>query len=325
MSAFIKRIFQFRLALPSLLLLIGLFLFFTCALDWFNIATTQPTLFKILEKIGDLILISSIIAFLIDSAEYMGAFKREISEVIYDTKFLKKRSDIEDIWVRVSDVLFQSKFPQISTKLMMAIKNYYKPDDDLKLNYYNDYRITYTVAYDNEDADFIRVESKASFILNVEDEKEFDFPMKFWTCVDESEQETVETIMSAITVNGKTVPELKDPVKSYDNGMVCYSFKLKLKGETEYRIDEIVRQRYNLKEDNYLAFRARWLVNDMRVQIFHPEDMQVLFVNRATADGFKTNIDRLDFKEYEHKGLILKHQGYILILNKRQNPFNNLN
>lgn len=324
MLATIKRIFQFRMALPTLCLFIGVFLFCTCAFDLFGIEETNKVAFKTLEKIGDLILISSVISFLIDSAKYMGIYKRALEEVIYDTKFLKKRNDIEDIWVRVSDVLFQSKFPQISTKLMMAIKNYYKPDDDLKLNYYNDYRITYTVAYDNENADFIRVESKASFILNVEDEKEFDFPMKFWTCVDESEQETVETIMSAITVNSKSVPELKEPLKSYDNGMVCYSFKVKLKGETEYRIEQIVRQKYNLNEDNYLAFRARWLVNDMRVQLFHPEDMQVLFVNRATADGFKTNIDKKDFKEYEHKGLILKHQGYILILNKRTKQEENI-
>lgn len=325
MSAFIKRIFQFRLALPSILLLIGLLLFCTCAFDWFGIEDTRKTLFKILEKIGDLILISSIIAFLIDSAEYMGAFKREIEAVIYDTKFLKKRNDIEDVWVDVSDVLFESKFPQISKKLMMAVKNYYTPDDDLKLNYYNDYRITYTVEYDEENPDYIRVESKTSFQLNVEDTKEFEFPTRYWTCVDESEQDTVETIMSAIAVNGKPGPELKDPQKSYDNGMVCYSFKIKLKGETEYLIEQTIHQKYNLKEDNYLGFLARWLVNDMRVQLFHPPDMQVLFVNRATADGFKTNIVRENFKEYEHKGLILKHQGYILILNKRENDSGNTN
>ena len=89
-----------------------------------------------------------------------------------------------------------------------------------------------------------------------------------------------------------------------------------LYGCTEYRIQQTLNQKYNLKEDNFLGFRARWLVNDMRIQLFHPADMKILFVNRATANGFEVNNDRETFKEYEYKGLILKHQGYIIILNR---------
>lgn len=319
----IQRIFQLRLALPTILLLFGLFLFFACTFDWFGIENSKPILFEVLEKAGNLILISSVIAFLIDSAEYMGAFKRELEEVIYDTKFLKKRNDIEDIWRGVSEVLFESKFPQISSDLMGAVKGYFVPDEDLKLNYYDDYRITYTVTYDSENKDFIHVQSKSSFLLNVEDGKEFEFPMKHWTCVDESEQSTVETVVGLIMVNGEQRTDLGEPVKTYDNGTVCYCFKLKLKGSTEYQIEQTVNKKYNLKEDNFLAFRAKWLVNNMRVQLFHPADMQVLFVNRATAKDFKKNHDTDTFKEYEYKGLILKRQGYIIILNKQNNQQNN--
>ena len=320
----IKQIFQLRLALPTILLLAGAFLFFACTFDWFDLEVPHKTLFKILEKLGDLILISSVISFLIDSAEYMGLFKRELETVIYDTKFLSKRNDIEEIWVGVSKVLFQSKFPQISTNLMMAVKNYYTPDDQLKLNYYDDYRITYTVSYDSENPDNICVVSNTSFMLNVEDCNEFEFPMKYWTCVEESSQSTVETIMKAISINNKKLEDLDEPVKSYDNGMICYNFKIKLKGETKYHIEQTINQTYSLNDDNYLAFRARWLVNDMRIQLFHPDDMQILFINRATANGFKTNHNKDTFKEYEYRGLILKHQGYIIILNKKSQKVNQI-
>ncbi len=271
-----------------------------------------------MEKSGDLILISSIISFLIDSAEYLGIFKRELEEVIYDTKFLKKRNDIEDVWINVSKVLFQSKFPQISTQLMMAVKNYYTPDEQLKLNYYNDYRNIYTIEYDEVNPDFIRVNNKTSYILSVEDEKEFVFPMRYWTCVQESDQNTVETVMSSITVNGKPIDNMDAPEKKFENGMICYHFNIKLKGSTEYHIQQETTQKYSIKEDNYLGFRARWLVNNMRVQIFHPANMKLLFVNRATANGFETNNSTDTFKEYEYRGLILKHQGYIIILNSPQ-------
>lgn len=312
----IKRLFQLRLALPTILLLVGLFLFLSCIFDWFDLEASNKELFKLIEKIGDLILISSIISFLIDSAEYLGIFKRELEDVIYDTKFLKKRNDIESVWVKVSDILFQSKFPKISTQLMMAVKNYYTPDDDLKLNYYDDYRNVYTISYDEQNRDYIHVESRTSFILNVEDSKPFDFPMRYWTCVEEDNQGSVDTIMSSITVNNNRINNIGEPLKSYKDGMICFNFKIKLEGKTEYQIQQTIKSKYNIKEDNYLGFRARWLVKDMRVQIFHPNDMQILFVNRATANGFQRNNSTDTFKEYEYKGLILKHQGYIIILNK---------
>lgn len=71
----IKHLFQFRLALPTILLIIGLFLFLSCIFDWFGIKGSNEWLFHLLEKAGDLILISSVISFLIDSAEYLGIFK----------------------------------------------------------------------------------------------------------------------------------------------------------------------------------------------------------------------------------------------------------
>lgn len=311
----LRNLFQFRLALPTLLLAVGLFLFLSCIFNWFDL-DNQSGGFKLMEKAGDLILISSIISFLIDSAEYLGIFKRELEEVIYDTKFLRKRNDIDTIWVKVSDVLFQSKFPQISSRLMMAVKNYYAPDENLKLNYYNDYRNIYTISYDEEDHDIICVENRTSYILSVEDSNGFTFPMRYWNCVEEDNQESVETLMGSVTVNGEPVNDIGEPVKTYKDGMVCYSFELKLKGSNEYRIQQVIRQKYNLKEDNYLGFRARWLVNNMRIQVFHPADMKLLFVNRATAKGFEVNNDTETFKEYEYKGLILKHQGYIIILNR---------
>ena len=140
--------------------------------------------------------------------------------------------------------------------------------------------------------------------------------MRYWTCVEEENKETVETIMSTITVNGKNVDNIGNPEMTYSDGMVCFNFKLTLEGKTEYRIQQTIKSKYNLKEDNYLGFRARWLVKDMRVQIFHPEDMKILFVNRATANGFQMNNSTDTFKEFEYKGLILKHQGYVIILNK---------
>ena len=61
----IKHLFQFRLALPTILLIVGLFLFLSCIFDWFGLEESHKVWFKLMEKAGDLILISSVISFLI--------------------------------------------------------------------------------------------------------------------------------------------------------------------------------------------------------------------------------------------------------------------
>lgn len=269
-----------------------------------------------MEKCADIILVSSLISFLLDSAEYMGIFKKDLEEIIYDTKHLEKRNDIEDIWVKVSKVFTKLKFPQISTPLMNAVKNFYTANDGLKLSYYSDYRNIYTVTFDEKDANFIRVKNETTFTLKVEDSKKFKFPMRFWNCVEENNQGSVTMNIDNITVNGNSA-KVKDHTKSYDNGMICHTFNIELEGRNEYRITQESNQRYDLRQDNYLGFRARWLVNDMRIQVFHPKNLKLLFVNRATANGFKKNKETEDFCEYEYKGLILKNQGYIIILNKQ--------
>ena len=85
----IKHLFQLRLALPTILLIIGLFLFLSCIFDWFGIKGSNGWLFNLLEKAGDLILISSVISFLIDSAEYLGIFKRELDFGISHVNYCK--------------------------------------------------------------------------------------------------------------------------------------------------------------------------------------------------------------------------------------------
>ena len=314
--SYIKRLFQFRLAVPVILLVIGLPLLCITAFDPWQLETSSPHWFKLMSKCADIILVSSLISFLLDSAEYMGIFKKDLEEIIYETRFLEKRNDIEDIWVKVSQVFTKLKFPQISKPLMKVIKNYYKSSDDLKLSYYNDYRNIYTVTFDEEDENFINVKNEAKFTLKVEDTGKFSFPMRYWTCVEEKSQGAVTMQYQHITVNNKTV-RLKDPKKTYENGMICHTFDIELEGASEYNINQETHQRYDLRQDNYLGFRARWLVNDMRIQIFHPKNLKLLFVNRATANGFTTNKETEEFSEFEYKGLILKNQGYIIIMNKQ--------
>lgn len=309
---FFKDIFRFKQSIPVILLIIGISFFIFFSFDPLGIEQSYNHWYKFLYGLSNVVVMSALVSFLVDSVEFMGVFKRALEDIIYDSKFLKKRKDIEDIWTKVSKELFKSKFPQISDSLMKAVKRYYEPGDGLKLTYYNDYVNTYTLKLDQNDKNILYIENEISFTLNVEDKDDFVFPMTSWTCVSKENQDQATLECNPVIVNGK--PEKAEVSKpTYENGMVRYDHKLKLGGATEYKIKQTINKKCNLKEDNYIGFKARWLVNNMRVQVFFPKELDILFVNRGVMGEYSSK-EKDCFREYEYKGLILKHQGYILTI-----------
>ena len=310
--SYIKDVFKFKQAIPVILLIIGGSLFVVCSFDFFKLEENHQQWYKLLEGLSNVIVTSALVSFLVDSVEFMGVFRRALEDIIYDSKFLHKRKDINEVWVKVSKELFNSKFPQISNSLMQVVRKYYDPGDGLKLTYYNDYVNTYTLTLDKDNKDIIYVENDVSFTLNVEDKEKFMFPMTMWTCVSEADKEKPTLECNNVFVNGHSATaQISTP--KYEDGMLRYDYKLELKGSIEYKIRQKFLKKYNLRDDNYIGYKARWLVNGMRVKVFHPEELGVLFVNRGVMGDFIKE-EREDFKEYEYKGLILKHQCYILTI-----------
>lgn len=309
---YFKDVFKFKQAIPVILLIIGVPLFIICSLGAFGLEYSHKHWFKLLDGLSSVIVMSALVSFLVDSVEFMGVFKRALEDIIYDTKFLKKRKDIDEIWVKVSKELFKSKFPQISNQLMQTVRKYYESDDGLKLSYYDDYVNTYTLTLDENDNNIIHVVQDVSFTLNVEDKEKFSFPMTMWTCASAENKDKATLLCENVTVNGKPAnAELTEP--KYEEGTLRYDYKLQLEGSTEYKIKQKITKQYNLKDDNFIGYKARWLVNGLRVKVFHPKELGILFVNRGVMGEFSKE-EREDFKEYEFKGLILKHQGYVLTI-----------
>lgn len=244
----------------------------------------------------------------------MGYFRKNVEDIIYDSKHLEQRKDIVAIWVRVSEVLFESKFPKIRKRLMETIKKNYLPTNGVVS--YSNYKCTYTIEFDVNDSNYIIVKHEISFTLHAADKKEFTFPLRSSTCCCSEEWKKRLTVNSEdIKVNGNVI---KSKVKCEQlEADIRYSYEIKLKGSNEYFIEQVLNKRYRLDDDNYLGFQAKWLVNGMNIQILYPEGkLDPVFLHRGTSDDFIVK-NRKGFLESNYKGLILRRQGYIVILNKK--------
>lgn len=298
------------------MLLLGGGLFLICLLFPFN--ETYPIVFCVLSKLGDILLISALLSFLTNTAEYLGVFRKALEEIVYDPKFLRNRKDIEDVWENVSKVLFKSRFPQISHNLLVTIKKNYLSDNEV--SYYGDYKNIYDIKYDSEDKRCVIVKNDINFTLHAVDTSDFTFPIKSWICSKDGDKQKTFFNINSIHVNGDLVVPKQISIIHKD-GQLCFHYEITLKGSTEYKIKQSLEKRYSLDCDNYIGFQAKWLVNNLTVQLFHPEDMEVLFINRAASESFNLIKKKENYLEYEYKGLILRKQGYIMILNTNNRKY----
>lgn len=314
MTEFVKKIFNFKSSLPIVLLILGLGLVIVCTFSPFD--TDFPRLYKFLSTLGEIFLVSSLLSFLTSTIEYLGVFRNALIDVIYDSKFLKTRKDLEKIWLTVSKALFKSKFPNINNALLETIKKNYLPSDEVC--YYSDYKNINDIKFDPDNKDYVIVKNDISFTLKVLDKRPFTFPMNNWICIDGDNYKNIEFKFLSVTVNGKPI-EVINMGENIENNQVRFKHEIHLKGCTEYQIKQSIYKRYSLKHDNYIGFKAKWLVHNMTVQLFFPEDMDVLFVERGTSKSYNLVKKRDGYLEYEYKGLILQKQGYIMILNSKRN------
>lgn len=308
----IKKLFGWKSIYPVLLLTLGIILLSLSEFKLWCFSDNYPRINSFLEKIGEIMLVSSLISCLLDSFEFFGIFKKDLQDILFDSKFLKKRKDIQDIWITVSKELFKSKFPSICQPLLNTIKKNYLPENEL--SYYSDYKMIYDIVFTDESKESIKVKNNISFILKTADEKKIKFPLKNWVCTNEFNKDNVIFEYKEIKVNNVRISP-KHIVDEYKDGQILFYYEIELKGRTEYKIEQIIEKTYKLKLDNYIGFKAKWLVNNMDVQVFHPKNMDIIFVERATLDKFNLVNNRADFCEYEYKSLILRNQGYIMILN----------
>lgn len=312
----IKKIFNLKASIPFIMLVIGGALFVIC-ICW-EFGTQYPILYKLLEKLGDILLISSLLSFLTNTAEYLGVFKKALEDIVFDYKFLKNRNDIEDVWKNVSKILFRSKFPQISDALLKTIKNNYISDKEV--SYYSNYRNVYDIKIDENDSDCFLIQNEISFTLKTDSKDEFIFPMNNWLCCKEESVDDANHPFKKVLINNRPAI-ISEVLKEYENEneVIHFSCELKLAGSTEYKIKQLLEKRLFYKQDNFLAFRAKWLVNNMTVQLFYPKDISIHFICRGTSEDFSLVKRREGYLEYEYKGLILRRQGYVVILNKFNN------
>ncbi len=298
---------NFRTGSAWILLILGIGLY-AIGYFWIN---TDNVWKEISIKLGDILVIGVILGYLSNAAQFLGIFKKDLQDIIYGKDFVSQLKDITPLWENITKQMFKNKFPSIHKDFLKVI-NGYLPNNEV--SYYNDYEANTTIDWINKEKGEIEVTDIRSFELIADNDKDFIFPLTTWTTVKDEAQFSQQII--DLTVNGKKY-EIKNSEPVKDDGQIRNTVEIKLSGSTKYEIKYTRKKRYNINDDYYIGFRAKYIVNKLRVCLDYPDGIKAMFICRGTQkdfDDIRSARERRIEKKY--RGLILPRQGYVFVLQK---------
>lgn len=86
----------------------------------------------------------------------------------------------------------------------------------------------------------------------------------------------------------------------------------------KYEIKYTREKTYNIDDDYYVGFRAKYIVNKLRVCLDLPNEIEAIFTCRGTQKDFEdvgNNVNRI---EKRYRGIVLPRQGYIFALKRKK-------
>lgn len=262
-------------------------------------------------KAADVAIIGVVVGYLTGIAQWAGIFKREIQDIMYGKEFLGKRNDIETIWFNVSKQMFKFKFADIHKKMLSALKEILPSEEDI--SYYEDYDADSKIEWVDKEKGIILCTDYFSMYIVTESEKKFDYTLTGWLVEDDEAEykSSIETL--EVSVDGELMKNLKTE-DSKDGNEIKRETKIPLSGKRKYFLQYTRKQKYCIFNDYYIAYKAKYITNGLKVSLELPEDIEALFIERGTVNDFQNVKNSKSHIKKNYKGVIFPKQGYIFAL-----------
>lgn len=292
----------FQSSLPWIVLLVG-FLSFIYG-KFGNSENHQLQI--IFTDIGKIFLTGGIFGVLLKSMQFMGIFKEEIIKVIYEPKYLKNRNDLAELWEKMSTVLFQNKFPNVSEKLLKDVRETYFPIKEI--TYYENSEHQIEIRIIDKINKLIKITETATLDVVCENSK-----IKTSYLFGHSTDDDSKFKLLKFTIDG-CKPENSETKKENIHGVNYEITTTDLKGKERYAVEKTTQREMDLKMDNIVGFDSKKILHKLKIQFHHDEDIDVELIKSGILGSFILKKENTTFKEYQYDGLVYPEQGYNVVI-----------
>lgn len=283
--------------------------------EWFKVNSACQRMdfwANLVINVGDILLVGGVVGFLTSVAQWKGIISQELTNIIYGKELLSKRADLELIWENVTKQLFKNKFRPIHRDILDSI-NHYLPTDN-EISYYDNFSEDITVKWEDKDNGIVITTEIMSFDIIAESESEIDYSVYSRTIVNPALGEPKDCVRHTIFLNDEECTQV-NTTHERKGVFVVMNTSMQLKGSKKYHFKFIIEKKYNLKDDYYIAYKAKRYIHNMHVSLLLDEGMSAEFIERGEYDPF---IEVKNTKQniiMDHSGVILPHQGFVFALN----------
>jgi hypothetical protein len=280
---------------------------------YYTSPTPKSIFLEIVGSIGKSILGSGVFLLVLKSIQFLGVFKEEIRKIVYSEELLKKRSDIQEIWKKVTRAVYETAFPAISNKLEDLIQLKILPK---KLNYYHkDVHVIYEIRKVN-DNHFGLTES-LSFII-VSDGGDFKFELTNDFAKTNLEDDLSEIKITQLTINDKEYANEITPGGFEDAGdnqvETKIIFNTNLEANTEYHVKKVTQTIHTNYLNGYWKYQFGRLTDSFTIDIRNPDNYELDLIpignNTSLQKVFVTST--LNLKK--HYDLMVPGDGFLILI-----------
>lgn len=296
------------------------FIYFTIALLCILFPNSRFSIFednwaRLVEKVGFIALTSGVFAGVLKSIQFTGLFKDELQKVISGSDFLTNRKDLEDLWKKISKIIYSQKFPEISDLLEDRILNTYFPTNK---NHYNEDLVVTIVIHEVTDDLVIHYTQTLEYNAVLDSDKN-STSLNFKSTITNIDSLTEIYDMLSFKVDGEELKDSLDIIDNAENNEINYSFEHVLSGKTKFSVHQKMERKYSLKGENFKMIRFNTFVKNADVSISFPEYLEVSFFGIGVVQEFipiHSDVKNVICRRHR-EDLILPRQGFGLSFNKK--------
>lgn len=325
-----KKCLEFALPLILGLATFLLILFYIFKLGFSKFFLSHNEGFKEIFGIALAILSSGIFLAVLKWFQFMGFFKEEMhkivkssqfneqlqdsfNNVLYSDEFLQNRSDIEDIWKRVTRCYFKSEFPhEVSDKINEKLSNIFFHNNNIS-HFFRTCIMTLNVSLDEQGFLSIEEITESKMIRNNTDAFQYDFCYYINKLPENDQQSLIE--IYHFSVDGKTMDLASITKTETTENRIQEKLDVTLEGKKEYNLIIKSRLTYSIDLDNIYTHYNQRAVEYMRVEINYSPNLLTYFLPIGNEEFVGEPVGQKLIKVYND--LLLPEKGFNLIFVKK--------
>lgn len=267
--------------------------------------TTYPDISSYSLALAKICVASVLMSFITNAIRFLGIFKEDLTDILYlNSDFLSKRKDIGKLWLNISKVMMQNRFPAIHDSLFRLLSEYMKEGENYYRNYHNDIVIEWI----DRERGIIKSTRSRNYELCVGDKNQ-EYEIETWTSGDSHD---VTQIDSKLYIDD-VLQEDCSLITCQDGARLKQVVRTQIEANRVYRVHHVLVKSYNINKDWDITFGSKYITDKLNVRIKTPEDILSHFQPLGTLNDFQ-DCHPIDGKEYRYDDILLPGQGFTFAL-----------